>query len=390
MKRPFQILSKKIKTFLLFTLITSLSSCGSFNSSGFSTNDGIYGNNNNTASNPNNNGASNQNGAYYKNYFDQKAQEYGFNDDQNDSIITNIDSYSSSIASTDITYGKSYGSWGDSPDSVNVIYRDFPMYWNYYRPYYGGFYGSMWYDPFSSYYNPFYGWGYSPYESYGYWGFMYRPWWYRGYNRYGGYWNSPYNRYNQGNVSFMNGRRGYANSSASSGNYVGTNTKTDIGSRSISNYNVGRNESEINNNNASGNKTVNDRNINRIYYSLKNSRYIGNNRDYQNVGESEDGMNSNGSSAKNSGKTRPYYNANPGSRSSNFKPSRLGNSARSNSNSVGNSSTNGRSYNISRSSSSSNNRRSFSSGSSSVRSSSGGSGRTSPSRGSSGSSRGPR
>ena len=51
----------------------------------------------------------------------------------------------------------------------------------------------------------------------------------------------------------MNGRRGYSNSSASSGNYVSINTKTNIGSRSISNYNVGRNESEINNNNSNGN-----------------------------------------------------------------------------------------------------------------------------------------
>ena len=70
----------KTKLFLLILLMLVFTSCGSFNSSGFTSNDGIYTKN---KSNVDNN--SNTNGLYYKDYFDQKAQEYGLNTEANDS-----------------------------------------------------------------------------------------------------------------------------------------------------------------------------------------------------------------------------------------------------------------------------------------------------------------
>jgi hypothetical protein len=101
-------------------------SCGSFNSNGYTSSDGIYG------EIKQNKITENQNGIYYKNYFDQKAEEYGLNEELNDSVITDVNSYSSPVNSSNLTYTDSYGSWGDNPSSVKIIYRD-----NYIDSYWG-------------------------------------------------------------------------------------------------------------------------------------------------------------------------------------------------------------------------------------------------------------
>lgn len=157
--------------FLLFIIFSLLClGCGSFSSSGYVSSDGIYGTKNSVKSN--------NNRSYYKNYFEQKADEYGLNTNSNDSIITDTSTYTSKANNTNLSYNNSYGSWGDNPSSINIIYQNnsyYDSFWgNYYQPYYMG----SWYNNY--YYNPFYSWGY-PYEmyrGYGYWDYMYRPWGY--------------------------------------------------------------------------------------------------------------------------------------------------------------------------------------------------------------------
>ena len=82
----FKVILKTKFVFCLFLTLT-ITSCGSFNSNGYTSEDGIYGNKPAKETN--------QNGLYYKNYFDQKAEEYGLNESNNDSIVTDINSYSS-------------------------------------------------------------------------------------------------------------------------------------------------------------------------------------------------------------------------------------------------------------------------------------------------------
>ena len=165
--------------------------CGPFNTIDSFESDGIYDNNNMKVS-------QNNNGTYYKNYFDQKAQEYGLNNQVNDSIITDVNSYSNTTNSSNIAYTNSYGSWGDNPTSINFIYNDiFRPYWGYYyQPYYMNSWYNYFYSPF---YSPFYSWHYYPYERYNYWGFWFRPWGYGGYSGYGGYFDPYFNRYNEKN-----------------------------------------------------------------------------------------------------------------------------------------------------------------------------------------------
>ena len=376
---------QKVKFFSVILFSMTFLSCGSFITSGYLASDGIYGTKNQVAANKN---GTNQNGIYYKNYFDQKAQEYGLNNKVNDSIITDVNSYSSTTNSSNIAYTNSYGSWGDNPTSINFIYNDiFRPYWgNYYRPYYMHSWYNYFYSPF---YSPFYSWHYYPYERYGiysYWDFMFRPWGYRGYGGYGGYYDSYY-RYNENNIAFMNGRRGTTsnNSSSTTGSANSSSYSIGIGSRSISNYNVGRNDSEDSSSQDEVNKT---RNINRMYYVLKNSRSV---RNYLVPRDGDElGGSNGGGDVKKGNDSRPYSRSSNG-KSSNFQLSKYGNSSsrsynisRSSAGSINNSGSSGRSYDVSRSSSSSSSssRPSYSPSSSSRPSA--------PSSSSGGSSRGPR
>ena len=387
----YKILRKiKFFSFILFSM--TFLSCGSFSTSGYLASDGIYGTKNQVKTTQN---GTNQNGIYYKNYFDQKAQEYGLNNQVNDSIITDVNSYSNTTNSSNIAYTNSYGSWGDNPTSINFIYNDiFRPYWgHYYQPYYMNSWYNYYYSPF---YSPYYSWHYYPYEGYGrynYWNFMFRPWGYGGYSGYGGYFDPYYNRYNENNIAFMNGRRGTNsnNSSSSTGSANSSSYSTSIGSRSISNYNVGRNDTEDSSSQDEVNKT---RNINRMYYVLKNSRSV---RNYLVPRDGDElGGNNGGGNVKKGNDSRPYTGSS--GKPSDFQLSKYGNSSsrsynvsRSSSGSTNNSSSSGRSYDVSRSSSgsSSSSRPSYSSSSSSSRSSGGGR-PSAPSSSSGGSSKGPR
>ncbi len=90
-------------TYILLLTLTFVG-CGPFNSIDSFESDGIYGNNERVSNNNN----KNNNGLYYKNYFDQKYSEYGFDNQINDSVLTDISNYSSN---SNVTYNKSNGSW---------------------------------------------------------------------------------------------------------------------------------------------------------------------------------------------------------------------------------------------------------------------------------------
>ena len=77
----------------------------------------------------------------------KKYSEYGFDNQINDSVLTDISNYSSN---SNVTYNNSNGSWGDNPTSINIIFRDryiYDPYINYYPFGYYDYYRS-WYSPF--------------------------------------------------------------------------------------------------------------------------------------------------------------------------------------------------------------------------------------------------
>jgi len=353
-------------TYILLLTLTFVG-CGPFNSIDSFESDGIYGNNERVSNNNN----KDNNGLYYKNYFDQKYSEYGFDNQINDSVLTDISNYSSN---SNLTYNKSNGSWGDNPTSINIIFRDryiYDPYINYYPFGYYDYYNS-WYSPFHS--RNWMIWGYNswlnPWGPYRY-GYRYN---YRYWNYWHPYFGSPYyggdpyyERSNYNSIAYMNGRRN-SNSQLDKSNEILSN------GRSITNYNIGRNEVKIGNSETKTDKSeiIKNRNINRVYYNSKNG--VRNNgqtltadkrRDYHNRGELNPGGNTRSSDIKNarsnfqqvkySGKTRSYDRT----RSS-----------------LNNSSSNlnrGRDYSrseLNRSGGSINSRSSYSSSSSSVRSSS--------------------
>ena len=89
-------LFKNINYLLLIIFSLLCLSCGSFSSSGYVSSDGIYGTKNSVKSN--------NNSSYYKNYFEQKADEYGLNTDSNDSVITDTSTYTSKANNTNLSY----------------------------------------------------------------------------------------------------------------------------------------------------------------------------------------------------------------------------------------------------------------------------------------------
>ena len=329
----------KIKSISLLLFLLVLTSCGTFNSVDYTSNDGIYDGRENVST-------ASSNGVYYKDYFDQKAQEYGLNTTTNDSIITDINSYSSAT-NTDITYNNSYGSWGDSPDSINIKFRDRNFMGAYMSNYYSPFYMNSWYmNPWGyNFYSPF-NYPYGGYGRYSYWDYMFNPY---GYGRYGGNYDSFYYlnnhnsnfRNNDKGTAYINGRRISGSSNSNKIADLSGNSNTSMDGRDISNYNVGRNELDVNdssNSDKSSDEINKSRDINRIYYSLKNLGGNFNSRGYQNKGE----INNGGVSNTNS---RSYERSSNGK--SNFQLSRK----RSNGNSVSNSnSSNKRSYDVSRTS----------------------------------------
>jgi len=108
---------------------------------------------------------------------------------------------------------------------------------------------------------------------------MWNNWWHPYYN--GPDYNDPYYYRNENRVAYMNGKRGsiYSTDKGILENPSNSNVTT--------NYNVGRNDSKIvNSKTGEKSEQLNNRNINRVYYALKNSQgRVGPARGYQNRGE---------------------------------------------------------------------------------------------------------
>ena len=334
----------KINKISFILLSFTMLSCGSFNSTGYSSSDGIYG------EIKQNKITENQSGIYYKNYFDQKAEEYGLNEELNDSVITDVNSYSSPVNSSNLTYKDSYGSWGDNPSSVKIIYRD-----NYIDSYWGNHYGynhmSSWNNHlYSPYYRPYNYWSYysyQPYSGFGI-GYFFSPWGYGGYGGYyGGYYGGGYYGYNQYNdpnniynnhIAYSRGRRG-TNSNISVRNSENISSYSNIsrtkGTKIVKNYNHGRNEMKLDNTSDdqkdSTKKIISGKDSRRSYYVLRNSDPNNSKsvRGYQNKGNPR-----NDNSIQKDSNVRQY------SKSSNFQISRFNNNSRNVSRSNNNSSNN--------------------------------------------------
>ena len=311
-----KFLKLQSKLVLLLSSLTFLS-CGPFSSYNFNNSDGIYGSDTQNTKN--------QNGLYYKNYFDQKAQQLGVTNNPNDSILTDVDSYSSAYVDTNIEYKRSSGSWGDNPSSINFInnsfYPDHAFYLSsFHRPYYM----SSWYDPYYyPYYSPFYSWNYFPYGRYGYRNYMYRPWFYMNYYRYsyGNPYYYGYQLYDPNTVAFMNGRRGSSDldSFGFSSNRVNSNT--------VVNNNVGRNSGSKK---SVDNDERNRRNINRLYYTINGNglRSSYQARDYDNNVRNRDIDLGNGSNNVNNSSNSNSIKSSNSRNSNNFQLSRYGNGNR--------------------------------------------------------------
>jgi len=201
------LLTQKLPFFVVLGLTFVLTSCGSFQYTGYDS-DGIYGDDTNyeataeqevitTSTNDSN---------YYKNYFAENSAEVDAIQEESE-IFTDIDSYESDYTEQPIDtleQETAYAGWGQTNSTVTINYVDNGWY-GYNDPwFYSGFaFGSYgWYRPWR--YNYGYGWnynwGYTGYYGYGF----YQPWSYGyGHGYYG--WNNRYPRNSR--YAFNNTRR---------------------------------------------------------------------------------------------------------------------------------------------------------------------------------------
>ena len=229
------------KLFHFLFIILFLTSCGSFQYSGYY-NDGIYQNDvpsQNYYLADSQRANNKENNDFYKSAFNEKALMYSDNE-SNGQLFTDVENYSTS---ENDTINQTYGPWGDYKDSVTVnihsYYHDgfwsrwrYPNWmWNYGYGYgglstWGYGYNNYWSRPFPYFggmydpFNPFWGYYDSFYYGYGY-GYGYNLW-----LRPNNYWYNyyPYGRNQYNNISFINGRRGSRNlMSSRSNNFTNSN-----------------------------------------------------------------------------------------------------------------------------------------------------------------------
>lgn len=216
------------KTFFKVTSLTLvgifISSCGSYQSTSYYGEDGIYGSSdtprvevgsNNSISVPQKK-QNTQKDSYYKDYFAEKAAEYDYINDENVDVFTDANTYSSlelgaNNSHENISSNASYGAWGDNPTKINIhLYsnpRPYYLYWGYAYPWY---FNDYYYD---SFYDPFYYRNYHRYYGYRGWRPYYSPYDRYYYRNHWGYHHghqSYHNRYYQyrSNVSYVSGHRG--------------------------------------------------------------------------------------------------------------------------------------------------------------------------------------
>lgn len=305
------------KAYLLLAL--SVVGCGSFQSSSYYS-DGIYGNADVVVirkSNP----QTTTNASAYTQYFDEKANQYTWEDDTEQLALTNIDS----LGQNEVVNYKSNPNWGGGNKTTRIIIQD--NRFNY------GFPDPMWY---SSFYNPWdfywnrnyrfynrwnwnrFAWGfnnpfYSPYTPFYLNGYYYNPHFYGG----GFAYHRPYyarnhwNRrsfgdrqhdYRRSGKSFSSTYRGKARSQTVVRNRsrsISQNNGQKIASRSARNNNVpnlvqqGRRQSQAGRRRPISEQN-NRRHINEVIRSYQNRGYntkvIDNSRQQQSIqGQSSQG-----------------------------------------------------------------------------------------------------
>lgn len=222
------------KLFYFLLIILFISSCGSYQYSGF-INDGIYNSDNLTndyAVTENQEISDKENNDYYKSAFSERALIYS-ETETSDQLFTDVENYKSS---ENDSIDQNFGPWGDYKDSIVINIHShhhdgfwsrwrYPNWmWNYgfgygglnswgygYNNYWSRpfpFYGGM-YDPF----NPFWGYYDSFYYGYGYaYGYGYPYGYYSWWRPYSSWYNyNPYGRGFNSNVSLVSGRRGSRN-----------------------------------------------------------------------------------------------------------------------------------------------------------------------------------
>jgi len=214
-------------------------SCGSFNTSSFVSSDGLYSDESTTKSKIQS--------SYYKNYFQEKINEFENN------IYPDTTSLSNYINSSDISYTNSKPSWGDISDKkiININYHDnfyLNRYLGYGYYYDFGFDHYYWHSPYYYYNNryPYYSYRYwgSRHYPYGYWRpYTYFPYRYNWSNSYGYYY--PYNYNNNKQISLNSGRRG---SFSGSVEYNNRSSVIDNSNENKINYSNSRSYSNLSNN----------------------------------------------------------------------------------------------------------------------------------------------
>ncbi len=369
----FFSLKTSLKVAILASIGFFVASCGSYQSSSYYGEDGIYGTSSApevAQSNKNNPPSTTkksdlQNGKYYKDYFSKKAQEYDYINDENVDVFTDVDNYSSVDPTLDtsnqdeVYYNNSYGAWGDNPTKVNINFysspRPYYSYWGYSYPWY---FNHHYYD---SFYDPYYYGGY--YGHYGWrWRHHYNPFYRYHYRNHWGYYGHGYTNYHnrsyypyRSNVSYTRGYRSSVPSrrSASTASVVGQNrsgvskTNSRVSSRSYNQQTTATNS--VSSRAVSSDRRASYRNVkNRSNnVSKSNSSTAQTQRVYQNIRQT----NNNASQSSSSNNFRVQNYRRPSSNSSSTTRSSNNNSYQSSKKSYSTPSRSSNSYNSSRSSS---------------------------------------
>lgn len=215
-------------------LISTLFSCGSYQTVSYYASDGIYGNGF-AARKKTEIQESNKNEVYYKNYFSNIADDYSTLDNPQKYAYTDTDNYSSNNDNNSVRVN-SQAPWGDRTSKTEIYYINNNP-WGYFN-FNWGFYNSF-YDPF---------WGYSPFFNRGF----YRPYWglsfYDPFFRFGYGFGHPFYAPRYGHIGYYGNRydRNYAYASYSRGSGRYSNSNTSRGGRSAQGYfssNTSRNSS---------------------------------------------------------------------------------------------------------------------------------------------------
>ena len=312
-------------------LMITLISCGTYQGTSYYASDGIYGGEAAVKKRPAPS-QRNSNGVYYKDYFNNIADDYSSLDDSQGQVFTDTDNYSNQNGNNNVRVN-SQAPWGDRTTRTEIYYINNNP-WGYFN-FNWGFYNSF-YDPF---------WGYSPFFYRGfnrpYWGLsFYDPFFNFGFGYYGHPFFGPRYRYGYGGYYGNRYDRGYAYSAYSRG-----------GGRSYNSNNsrLGRAQQSYSNSGSS-----------------RSSSYQNGNTDASNTNRYNVGRRSSNQSYSNGSNQVNRSNGSSNSRTSNYSNPTRSNSSRNYSNSASRSNSNynsGRSYNSSRSYSNGGRSSSYSSGS---------------------------